>query len=325
MTKAQLMTNVTRAFHKAGFQLKKHSPEILVATGVVSTIAGAVMACKATLKVNEVMDEAKTNLDRIHESTEVGLTPAGNAYSLEDSKKDLVIVYTQTGFKLIRLYAPAVIAITAGIGCMLTSHNILQKRNGALAAAYMAIDKSFKEYRGRVVERFGKEVDKELKYNVTKQEIETTVIDEKGKEKKVKQTVDVIDPTTGISDFARFFDESCPDWHKNAEYNKIFLRSQQQWANDMLIARGYLFLNEVYKNLGMRESEAGQVVGWLYRPEDPNHNGDNYVDFGIFDFYNSNLPEKMLEKKRDFVNGHERSILLDFNVDGEIITEAFSR
>jgi hypothetical protein len=322
MTKVQLMTSVTRAFHKAGFQLKKHSPEILVATGVISTVAGAVLACKATLKVNDVMEEAKTNIDTIHASTEAGRTPGGQEYAIEDSKKDLALVYTQTGFKLIKLYAPAVILGAAGISCMLTSHNILQKRNGALAAAYMAVDKGFKEYRGRAVEKFGKEVDKELKYNIKKQEIEETVIDEKGKEKKIKKTVDVIDPSGEISEFARFFDESCPDWTKNAEYNKMFLRAQQTWANNILTARGYLFLNEVYKALGMDETEAGQVVGWIYDPENPNHKGDNYVDFGMCLQSGVELYDK---QKRRFVNGLERTILLDFNVDGPILNKAFNR
>lgn len=312
MNKTQIMTSVTRAFHKAEFQLKKHSPEILIVTGVVSTVVGAVMACKATLKVNEVLEDAKESLDTIHESKEVGLTPSGATYSVEDSKKDLAIVYTQTGLKFVKLYAPAVIAMTAGIGCMLTSHNILTKRNTALAAAYAAVDKGFKEYRGRVIEKFGKEVDKELKYNLKKQEIETTVVDEKGKEKKVKQTVTVVDPNMP-SEYARFFDDGCAGWEKNSEYNLMFLRAQQQWANDLLIKRGYVFLNEIYRALGIPETEAGQVVGWIYDPENPEI--DSFIDFGLYDLHK--------EKTRDFVNGKERTILLDFNPDGYILDKAY--
>ena len=313
MKKTQLMTNVTRAFHKAGFQLKKHSPELFIAGGAVMTVAGAVMACKATLKVNDVMDDAKINIDKIHTATETGRTPGGKEYTPEDAKKELAIVYTQTGVKLIKLYAPAVILGAAGIGCMLTSHNILRKRNAALAAAYAAVDKGFKEYRGRVVERFGKEVDKELKYNLKAQEIETTVIDEKGKEKTVKQTVTVVGD--GPSEYARFFDDGCTGWEKNSEYNLMFLRGQQQWANDLLVTRGYVFLNEIYKALGIPETEAGQVVGWIYDPE--NTDIDNYIDFGLYDLYK--------EKTRDFVNGRERTILLDFNPDGYILDKAFGR
>lgn len=314
MKKTELMANVTRMFYKAGFQLKKHSPEILVSVGVVGTITSAVLACKSTLKVNDVIDEAKTNIDDIHAAAETGKTKAGKEYSLEDSKKDLAIVYAQTGVKFVKLYGPALALGAASISCMLASHNILHKRNAALAAAYTAVDKGFKEYRERVIERFGKDVDKELKYNIKAKQIEETVTDEKGKEKKTKTTVEVADPDLP-SPYSKFFDECCANWHKNSEYNLMFLRGQQQWANDVLVSRGYLFLNEVYEALGIPKTDAGQVVGWIYDPENPNHEGDNYVDFGI---YNVNR-----EKNRDFVNGYERSILLDFNVDGEILHKAF--
>lgn len=314
MKKTELMTKATRMLHKAGFQLKKHSPEILITVGAIGAVTSTILACKSTLKVNEVIDEAKTNIDDIHEATENGKTKAGKDYSIEDSKKDLTIVYAQTGVKLVKLYAPAVALGVASIGCMFTSHNILRKRNVALAAAYTAVDKGFKEYRERVIERFGKDVDRELKYNIKAKEIEETVTDEKGNEKKVKTTVEVADPNLP-SPYSKFFDEACPEWHKNPEYNLMFLRGQQRWANDVLTSRGYLFLNEVYQALGIPETEAGQVVGWIYDPDNPDHKGDNYVDFNIYDLHR--------EKSRDFVNGYERSILLDFNVDGEILNRAF--
>ena len=226
----------------------------------------------------------------------------------EDSKKDLAIVYAQTGLKLVKLYAPSVILGALSITSILASNNILRKRNVALAAAYATVDKGFKEYRSRVVDRFGKELDRELKYNIKAKEIEETVIDEKGKEKTVKKTINVADPNE-YSDYARFFDDGCTGWDKDPEYNLMFLKRQQQHANDMLQARGYLFLNDVYEMLGIPKTKAGQIVGWVYDEECPI--GDNFVDFGIYDY------DK--EKCRDFVNGYERTILLDFNVDGNIL------
>lgn len=44
----------------------------------------------------------------------------------------------------------------------------------------------------------------------------------------------------------------------------MFLRRQQDYANEMLKARGHLFLNEVYDLLDIPRSKAGQVVGWVY-------------------------------------------------------------
>ena len=167
----------------------------------------------------------------------------------------------------------------------------------ALTAAYAAVDEAFKRYRERVVEKYGEEEDRNLRYE--SEEIE--YIDEKGKTKKVLRASD----ENEHSMYARFFDEYSPSWSKEPEYNYVFLRCQQNWANDMLRARGHLFLNEVYDMLGINRSRAGSVVGWLIGDE-----GDNQIDFGIFDPNN--------ESARDFVNGREGSILLDFNVDGVI-------
>jgi len=307
MNKLEIVNKATRTFHRVGFKLKKHSPEILSVVGAVGAVTGAVMACKATTKVGAILEDSKEQIDIIHQGMEDGHVRDVD-YTEEDGKKDLAIVYAQTGLKVAKLYAPAVIVGAAGIACMLGSTNILRKRNVAIAAAYTTIDKSFKEYRGRVIERFGEELDRELKYNIKAMKIEEKVVDENGKEKKVKKTVQAIDPTK-YSAYARFFDDGCLGWDKDAELNLFTLHQVQEHANDLLKARGHLFLNEVYDMLGFKRTKAGNVVGWIYDEEHPI--GDNYVDFGMYNLYN--------EKARDFVNGYERVILLDFNVDGEIL------
>lgn len=306
MANTAIMNKMSNVFYKASFKLQKHSPEILVVAGVVGTVASAIMACKATTKLNSILEESKETIDKIHEVA--ADESMADKYTPEDAKKDLTITYVQTGIKLVKLYAPSIALGALSIGCILSSNNILRKRNVALAAAYATVDKSFKEYRGRVIEKFGEAIDRELKYNIKEQKVEETVTDpETGKEKKVKKTIQVSD-IDGYSEYARFFDDGCKGWEKDAEMNLMFLRAQQQYANDLLRARGRLFLNEVYRMLGIPETKAGQVVGWVYDPENPM--GDNYVDFGIYDI---NKP-----RNRDFVNGYERTILLDFNVDGNI-------
>ena len=311
MKPVSIVNNLSRSFNKVGLKLKKHSPEILVVAGVVGTVTSAVMACKATTKVNTILDKAKEDIQVIHESAERGYvpTPKENVpYSEEDGKKDLAIVYAHTGLEFIKLYGPAVALGALSIAGILTSNNILRKRNIALAAAYTAVDRGFKEYRGRVVERFGEALDKELRYNIKAKEIEEVTVDEKGKEKTVKKSINVADPNT-FSDYARFFEDGCTGWEKDAEFNLMFLRHQLQYANDLLKSKGHLFLNEVYDMLGIPRTRAGQVVGWIYDEKNPV--GDNFVDFGIYDINN--------EAKRSFVNGYERTILLDFNVDGPIL------
>lgn len=312
--KTNFKDNLSRAVHKGLFQVKKHSPEILVVTGIVTGVASAVMACMATPKVSFVLEDTKKKIDIIHEGVENGevLSSVDNEivpveYTKEDSKKDLAIVYAQTGLELVKLYGPAVALGAFSVGCILTGTNILRKRNIALAAAYATEHLGFKEYRERVVERFGKDLDRELKYNIKAREIEETVVNEDGTEQTITKTVDSADPNLN-SLYARFFDDGCTGWTKNAEDNLQFLKLQQSYANRKLQAQGYLYLNDVYEMLGIPKTKAGHVVGWIYDEAHPI--GDNYVDFGMYDIYN--------EKARDFVNGRERTILLDFNVDGNI-------
>ena len=256
MKKAEIMNTLTRKFYRVGFKFKKHSPEILVGAGVVGVVASAVMACKATTKLDDVLAETKDTVDKIHDVTEhPEKIPEGKEYTVEDSKKDLTIVYTQAGVKLVKLYGPAVVLGTVSIAAIIGGHHILRKRNIALAAAYTAVDKDFKEYRGRVLERFGEEVDRELRYNIKAKEIEKTVTDANGKETVVKETVDVADPNL-TSDYARFFDDGCTGWTKDPEFNLMFLKDQQRYANDLFKSKGHLFLNEVYDMLGIPRTQA---------------------------------------------------------------------
>ena len=308
MNKTEIISNLTRMLNRTGLKIKKHSPEILLAAGTVGVVVSGVMACKATLKVNEILDESKQQIDTIHS---VAADPnMAEKYTAEDGKKDLAIVYTQTAVKMIKLYGPSVGLGVVSLGCMIGSNRILSKRNVALAAAYTAVDKSFKEYRSRVVERFGKQLDKELRYNIKAKEIEEVSKDENGHEVVKKEVVDVIDdnPNT-YSPYSIVFDDGNEGWDPDPERTKFFLIQQQNWANERLKAKGHLFLNEVYDMLGARRTKAGAQVGWVY--DENNVVGDNYVDFGIFDTRRS--------KARDFVNGYEKVIVLDFNVDGCIL------
>ena len=317
MKKDEIMNKMSGAFNNVSFKMKKHSPEILMVAGVAGVVVSAVMACKATLKVDAIMDETKEKMDKIHKAEEDGVTESGEDYFVEDAKKDTAIVYAQTGFKLVKTYAPAVAIGTLSIASILASNNILRKRNVALAAAYATVDKSFKEYRNRVIEKFGQEVDRELKYNIKAEKVPTIEVDEEtGKEKKVKKNAFVVNPSD-VSGYARFFvfftvDEDGnsilnPHWEPNNEYNIMFIKAQENYANDLLRAKKRLFLNDVYEMLGLPRTKAGQVVGWVYDEDNPV--GDNYVDFGM---YADNLSYS------DFANGLDPAILLDFNVDGNV-------
>lgn len=304
--KLSVPNNLSRTFGKMGLKLKKHSPEIMVIGGVIGVVGSTVLACKATTKLSGILENSKENVDQIKDYVEEN--GYSEKYSEEDYKKDLAITYTQTGVKIAKIYAPAVILGTLSITSILAGHNITRKRNLALSAAYVAIDKSFKEYRARVVERFGEKLDKELRYNIKQGESEEIVRNDEGGEEVIKTATEYADPNT-YSEYAKFFDDGCLGWTKDPEANLTFLKQQQNYANDKLKRKGFLFLNDVYGMLGIQPTKAGQIVGWIYDEKNPV--GENFVDFGIYDI---NRP-----KNRDFVNGYERVILLDFNVDGNIL------
>lgn len=308
MKKLAIMNNFTRTFNKVVLSTKKHSPEILIVAGVVGAVTSAVMACKATTKASKVIEQAKKDIDDIHD---VANNPEKYevAYSEEDTKQDLTIVYAKTAVELVKLYAPSVALGALSLTAMISSNQILRKRNIALAGAYKAVDKAFKDYRGRVVERFGKELDQELRYNIKAKQIEEKIVNEDGTESTVTKTVNVVDDNSVLgSQYSFFFDETSANWSKDPEYNKMFLMKQQSYFNDRLKRKGHLFLNEVLDGLGIDRTRAGAVVGWRYDENDPDC--DCFVDFGIMNVHR--------EASRRFVNGYEKSVMLDFNVDGVI-------
>ena len=293
---------------KTGLRLQKHSPEILLVVGVGGVVASTVLACRATLKVDAVLASHRENIEKFKECRELvaaGQIPS-DEYTDEEYKKDLAISYTQTGMAFVKLYWPCVTLMVAGIACIVGSHGVMKKRNLGLIAAYKAVEEGFAQYRKRVVDEYGEEKDYMLKHGL-RQEVVELECDDDGKPKKVKKKKLTNGDTNGLSVYAKYFDDSNSNWSPNADYNLMFLKLQQNYMNDMLKARGHVFLNEVYKQLGIPHTQAGAVCGWVLGDDG---GGDNFIDFGIFD------GDKPMS--RDFVNGYKDSILLDFNVDGVI-------
>lgn len=282
---------VTRTVARNALLVQKASPELLFAAGVVGMVGSTVLACRATLKVDKILSESKTKMN-------LASTLRHDDYSETDRMRDRTLIRYQTAVEIGKQYAPAIGVGLLSIAALTKSNAILTQRATALAAAYTALDKGFREYRERVIKKYGEEADQEFRYGIETKEIEDP---ETGK-KSLQVTVPG-DPSI----YARFFDETSLSWSRDPEVNMFFLKSQQNYANDLLKANGHIFLNEVYDLLGIDRSKAGTVVGWLWTS---NGSTDNFVDFGIFN--------KQSEKARHFVNGHEGAILLDFNVDGVI-------
>ena len=303
----ELFNKIGSTFNKAGYKLKKRSPEILIATGIVGFIGSTVLAIKATIKAIPVINETKKELSVIEKAKEDRETLTGEKYSLDDYKKDTKITLVKTGVQFIKLYTPAVVLSAMSVANVLASHSIMKKRCIAFAAAYTAADKAFKEYRGRVATRFGDEIEKELRYGIKALEIEEPAVAENGAQLANKKTTNIVDEGWKSSDYsiyARVFDQLNDNWRKDPYANRMFILARQEEANMKLKWQGHLFLNEVYDMLGFPRTKAGAVVGWIYDLDKPC--GDNFVDFGITEITKQGVSE--------FVNGYEAAVLLDFNV-----------
>lgn len=301
---------VIRGGSRALLLAQKHSPELLMLGGTVAIGAGMILTGKASLKLNDILDEheeIKEKIEKAHNG-EIDI-PEDKEYTDEDYKHDILVNKIDCGKKIAMQYIPAVSCVVLGIGCFFGAHGIMSKRNVALMGAYKLVEGNFKAYRERVKNELGEDKDRHFYYGTETEKISEKVKDENGKTKTVKKEVEVVDEETlKLNPYIRIFDEANPNWSKSPEQNKFFLERAQNVLTDKLRAQGHLFLNEVYDYLGFDRSSIGAKVGWV--ADGIGNHGDDYVDFQII--------KNMNAVKRDFINGYEPSIILDFNVQGVI-------
>ena len=304
---------LTRTCGKVKLNAIKHSPEILLAAGIISGAAALVFAVKETLKAEEILDEHNEKIVKIADAREaVEGTEDEGEYTLEDVKKDKVKAYVQTGSAFAKLYAPTFVFAGLSLTCILTSHGIMRKRNLALAATMATVQKAFDEYRGRVVRDLGKDMDEHFLYDTIEKGTEVKTVDDKGKEKTKIEKYPVPAKT---SVYGRFFDEANDNFEKDGCANYRFIRSQMLYLQQKLIANGYLFLNDVYKALGFPITIAGQSAGWIY---DFNNRDNTIIRFRGFDEKEVNNSPAVMA----FMNGYERNCLIDFeNIRNDILTD----
>lgn len=290
-----IKTAVTSRAGLAVLAVQQKSPTLLLGAGVVGVIGTVVLASRATLQLDEVIDKFETRKKMMHDLLET----VPEDYTPAKAKSDSLLIHTKLVTDVVKLYGPAVVLGSLSIAALVGSHVILSRRNAGLIAAYTAIDKAFKEYRSRVVADQGEEKDLEYMYESNTREVYS---EGKKGEPKVEEIKTF---GTGRSPYSVVFDADNLNWGPVPETNVFFLRQQQQYCNDRLRARGHLFLNDVYRELGFPDTEAGAVTGWIYGE------GDDFIDFGIWEGCT-------YEQIKEFLRGPNGSLLLDFNVQGSI-------
>ena len=303
---------VSNAANKGLFWTKQHAPQIMIVGGVVGSAVATGLAIYATYKAQEPIGEAQAELDAIEETKK-----KFDDYSDEAMKKDKRKVYNKLAVDLIKLYAPSVGVGIASAASILGGAGILNKRYTNTALGLASVTSSFKDYRKGVIERYGEDVDKQIRYGLKEVETKEKVTDENGKTTTVKKKILVADTskTDPKDEYCRVFDWSNPYWENELCYNFIFLNAQQSYFNDMLRINGHVFLNDVLKALGFPPTRAGQEVGWNYNEESDT---DGYINFRAQEI---KIPLKKVNKNGDEIIEYRDAIALDFNVDGSIINK----
>jgi len=274
---------------------QKNSPTLMLVGGAAGFVATVVLASKATLKMDGILREAEEDRAKIEKAE----AEHPEKYTAEDAAQDRKLSKVKLAVEVAKAWGPTVVVGVGTLGLFVGAHMVLTKRVAGLTAAYAAVDKAFKEYRQRVIADVGEEKEREYRYDIIEKEI--AVEDETGVHPEIKK---VIGPK-GMSMYAVCFDRQNRNWKPDWQYNRMFLAAQQTWANNKLKADGHIFLNDVRRMIGLPDVPEGQVVGWV--------DGGNGDDTVVFDIYGPDHIGGEL-----FAEGNERSVWIDFNVDGVV-------
>ena len=282
---------------KAGAKISKRSPEILMVAGGITFVATVVVACKQTLKCEDILDKHERAMNDIQACQEMAdEDPEKVQYSDQDAKKDKFIAYVHTVAGFAKVYAPAVALGAISITCFGCSFNIMKKRNLALTAAYTAIDSAFKEYRKRVVDELGEESDQHFRYGF--QKIKKGLIagkDADGNDISVKgENLDTVPwdeenkSGDGVLNNATFVfaPETSKYYFPDEVHNDASISAAKNNLQIDFDNQKFLFLNDALDALGLQKVPYGQLVGWLKGMGDP------YIDFRTRKLYRKASPDR---------------------------------
>lgn len=292
----------TRAIGTARLALKAHAPTLMVAGGVVSMGAAVVTASQKTLKLDEVLGGHVETLENINNAVgQRSLT--GEEYTSEDARHDrFKVIYPRIGVLLAKHYLVPGVLFVGGAALVFGGHRIMLKRNATLAVAFTTLQKAYARYRQNAVEAMGPEFDRAMLKGYVNRE----VINEDG----TTEVVSDLDWDAEDGDpYNRVFNQATSTlWRPDLGMNRDLLEIQQQYAQQRLNARGYLYLSEVYESLGIDESSISRVVGWKVK-----RNPDGTKDIPMVDFGLNKV------QRDDYAYTRDHEVYLDFNCQGYIV------
>lgn len=289
--------SISRVAGRSLLKLQKNSPTILVVTGVVGLGATAVLAAKASRKIDPVLE------DHREVRSEIGYVSRDNKERRREQQTAIVELYLNSGARLARIYGPTIVVGTLSAASVLWGHRILRGRHVATMMAYSSLQEQFLAYRGRVAKTLGEKAEVDIYNGAHGEWVEDP--DHKGEYKLQPKFESDETP----SYLRPFFDEYNIMWTSDPETNYAILKGVQAHFNNVLQIRGHVFLSEVYDALKLERVPECIVSGWVYS-KNPEHEGDNFIDFG---FMTGADPGTVL-----FREHKTPSVRLNFNTDGVI-------
>lgn len=316
------MNNIGLFFSKIGFWTKKHSPELLIAGSIVSAVGSVALAVIATTKLNKTIEPYNKKIESLKLDLKDDNKIENKEVDVKESKKELALTYGKAALKVGTLYLPSVLCLASSISCMLGSHKIMKTRNLALVATCTTLEQSYRAYRDRVKEKLGDAVEEKLYKNIYKEEKEIINPETGEVETKKVETPHINED----HEWNVIFDCGNHCWERNALMNYDFLMMKQDYLNQKLKRQGYLFLHDVYDELGyttamlgQQKARASHILGWIYNPKDPKRNC--YISFGL----TQPGTRVALPKVAEQIQRNEPSFWLNLNPDGDILTGEYGK
>lgn len=297
---------------KAGVKLVKHLPHILVGVGIVSITAGTVEAVKKSKKLEPIIEDHEKESERIKENKKLAEEKKA-IYTRKDEAEELCKLYVSTTGRIIKTMAVPIMLYSGGVVCVIAGHKMLYTRYLGVVAAYTGLQKSYSEYRRKVVEDLGVDDDLYFAHGMMPETVKVKETDENGEEHEVEKKIHRSASANELGPYAVFFDDMYSSmWTPNPIDNLATIKYYQDWYNQRLEHRKFVYYHEILRDLGiwdrLPDEKQKQLVGlgWVWGA------GDNYISLGIFD------TDKVIQSDalKETHMGYEPSVLIDPNLDG---------